>query len=221
MFVDLRLVQFIDQQVMLLVYGYNRAAQALLSNDSTYYNIPKIAYHLCALFCWQGDYFKTYGDIKVTNNGLKATTHTGGWNTVYGDLLINNKKYYDKIIEYDIEFNVTPGYGAIGIVSTEIMDVDQLIWRKPDNHKVAYAFHNSSLYNIGGCEKSDSCAHIKGEQIRMIVNISQQSLTFWSITRKKQLGKYDKIDYSTTFRFAISMTGQQLVNLLNFTIKEC
>merc|ERR1712244_216070 len=99
------------------------------------------------------------------------------------------------------------GYGAIGIVSAETIDLKKLIWNAETKHSAVYSYHNSSLYHIGDCTKLQSFRHLNNDKIRLTIDIPDKSLTFWSMKTNKQLGKYEDINYSTTYKLAISLTG--------------
>eukprot|EP01083_Nonionella_stella_P001639 4678_1 len=225
MALDLKRVQSVDEKTKRIVYGFIRTSQ--LQGSFCKVNIPDIVQHICLLFYWQTEYFRWYGKgIQMSHDQLSINIEQGhgGWNTCYGNLEINTSNYPSCIIQYEVEFNVKPSYGALGIASAETKNTNKLIWNRNKNHQNVYSYHNGSLYHIGDCSKTSGCyVHKPQDKITMTVNIPEESLTFWSVTQEKQLGKYMGIDYSTTFRFAVSLTGQQSISLLSFKItkQEC
>ena len=158
---------------------------------------------------------------------VATVTNTHIWNSVYGNILFNNKLYPNMIIEYEMELDIAPGCGAIGISSVghETDNFSTLIWNQHNadhRHKAVYTFHNSSTYYKGGCGKPYGaiCRHDHNDKIRMTIDIPNKSLIYWSIKQKKKLAKYIDIDYSITYRFAMSLTGRHSLKLTNFTIRN-
>ena len=232
MALNLKDVQMVDDQTKLLIYGFNRECQRnLFPQNIPYYNIPPIVNHICLLFYWQKDFFKYHGEnIALSDDKMtaKVSTKRNGWVTVYGNNTFNNKLYPNMIIEYEMEINILPGDGAFGITSAdkEKEHYTTLIWNQHVNehrHEAVYTFHNQTMY-YHGCGRKDvserTCKHRNGDRVRMTIDISNKSLTFWSITQNKRLGKYVDIDYSITYRLAISMWGPQSVTILGLTIKK-
>ena len=75
------------------------------------------------------------------------------------------------------------------------------------------------LKDKGCAVKSEDHGHLKHDKIRMTVNIPERSLVYYSIVQEMELGRYTQIDYSMSYRFAVSLTGPQSVKITDFTIK--
>ena len=216
-----------DDRTKMLIYGFNREAQTnLFPKDVPYYNIPQIVNHICVLFYWQRECFKLHGtyNIKLSEDNMKATVLKSepNWNTVYGNFVFNQNLCPNTVIEYELDTNQ---YRAIGIVTVgkEKENYDKLVWNYSDYlHEAVYAWHNGSLYGRG-CGSKDRRHMIPpkdGGKLRMTVDIPDKSLIFHHVSGNKFAGKYTNIDYSMTYRLAVSMSGKQTVQLFKFEMKR-
>ena len=113
-------VEKLDNRTKLLVSGFNRNCRKLLPKRLPYYDIPTIVNHICMLFYWIQECLKLHGtaiDILAEGMQAKVKPDESGWNIVYGDLIFDNKSFQNTIIEYELELNIRPGYGAFGIIN--------------------------------------------------------------------------------------------------------
>ena len=77
-------VKQIDQRTKNIVFGFIRWSQQLLLQESTYYNIPNIIYHICILFFWQKIIPYKFSEKYKSNHGII---------TLSDDKIILNKPY--------------------------------------------------------------------------------------------------------------------------------
>ena len=227
MSLNLKEIATVDDRTKILIYGFNRNCYKLVAMSSDHHNVPPIVNHICILFYWQKEYFKLYGEgIELSDDKMWVKVKQGnkGWNTIYGDFIFNHHLYSNAIIEYEMEIDIEPSYGAIGIAAAgnEQHRYDKLLWNQSvisKTHEAVYTFHAGSLYYKGCGKRGPSFDHLKLDKIRMTVNIPDNSLTYFSIIQNEQIGKYTEIDYSMKYRLGISLTGQQSVKLTDFGIK--
>ena len=105
---------------------------------------------------------------------------------------------------------------AIGV---EKENFDTLIWNQKDVNKAplaVYALHggagsSNSLQSVG-CGAKQFCdvlyeVHLRDDKIKMIVDVPNNELIYFSIKQNKELGRYTNIDYDISYRFAASLTG--------------
>lgn len=228
-------IKHVDDRTKLIVQGFNNRARKLFPQNITYYNIPSIANHICLLFYWQRDHFNTFNkeEVKLSDDKMEANVRNSAgnrWNTIYGHLTFDNKLYPNTTIEYElITYLKGHNFGAIGIVSAEEEHEQQtnaLIWGSSSKHKQAYSFHcsqSSNMYCIGNGKLTSTeyhgdkqwRYHSDGDIIKMMVDIPNESVTFWSITKGEKIGGYCNIDFSMKHRFAISMISGNSVRLLS------
>lgn len=246
MALNLKEIEHFDERVKMLIYGYNKNARKLLPKNSSYHNIPAVVDQICLMFYCQRDWFSIYNTktVKLSLDKLQATVnkdahmHTD-WNTIYGNTEFDNNLYPNTIIEYEISThyncdrknkkNIT--FGAIGIVSAgeEQENTNKLIWGSSSSkHKQVYSLHCSSrskMKQIGNgtllkFNANSSDDYSNGDKIRITVDISGRSITFWSITKAKEIGMYLDIDFSVKHRLAVSMGRGRSIELLSVRLNQ-
>ena len=236
MTLNLRDVKDVDNRTKMLINGFNREARQLFPQDIPYYNIPSIVNHFCLLFYWQRDYFKILDndDITLSDDKLEAKvsdTTFKNWNTLYGAMIFDDETFQNTIIEYEVAPNREgQNFGAIGIVSAgeEQENVDKLTW-SGSNHKQVCCWHcstGSDFYSIGSMKVvrgdgfGDCYHHSNEDKFRVTIDIKDKSVTFWSITKGKEIGTYFGVDYSIKYRFAVSMTKGSSIKILSVKFSQ-
>lgn len=236
MALNLKAIKDVDDRTRMLIHGFNREAGQLLPQDVPYYNIPSIVNHICLLFYWQRDYFKILdnNDIQLSPDKLEAIANdqtSQNWNTMYGAMIFDKQSHPNTIIEYEVITNREGhNFGAFGIVSAgeEQEHTHKLIW-SGSNHQQVCCWHcseGSDFYWVGtasierGDKWRDCSVHKNGDRTRITIDIPDKSVTFWSITKGIEIGKYFNVDYSIKQRFAVSIKAGNSIKILSIKISQ-
>ena len=227
---DFKQIKNIDHRSKMIVYGFNKEARKSFPQDLPYYNIPPIINHVCLLFYWQQDFFAIFNakQVKLSDDKMEAITNgvvkDGGWNTVYGNMIFDNQIHSNAIIEYTIMTNGNANFGAFGIVSAgeEEEKPNSLIWQQSSSkHKHVYSLHlspNSKMYRVGNATVKETnfyTDYSDGDENKVTIDIPSKSITFYSITKQREIGSYLDIDFSIKYRFAVSLWSNNSVKIIS------
>ena len=228
----------VDDHIKLLVLCYVR--QCVRGNNLT----PKDIIHICILYSLELDQFDEHSvDIQLSSKDSAFLTNNiarnagWGWRCVYGEYKIECERQLGCIFEW--VFHINSGAVSIGICSIDGYR-DGVQNRILSRYCFGSANINGTYYALGNdgvLEYQDSSGAWnrgqekqtfyqvktqKGDTIKMILDISNKSLTF--IKNDLNVGiSYPNIDTSKTYTMAVSMTkahgDDECVQLNKFSVR--
>ena len=190
-----------NQRAKDLINGYIRSQY---SNNNV---IPVVINYICLLYYLIKDKFGKHGKLlEVSSNSgshiVESNNSSMIWNTVYGTVDIDVNKFTNMIVHWT--FKIEYKYVVIGIDSSDSEYTERFGWGT-NNDKNHYGWYGMGiLYSKCPWEKSGNPQFVKGDIIKMELNVPQKVLKYYKNDQDIEL-QFDDIDVTKTYRLSVSI----------------
>ena len=206
-----------DQETKNIIAGYCRESQQLLTShhlNDTFYIIPLQIIHIILSYYFIFEQFVPFGNrhIKFSDDGRIIENPTANFDTAYGTFEIdcNDKINQNKIFMWMFYIsNTAESCNSIGIDQT------------------SRRFVNHSFRTRDGTYSLDLYEPVKaGDTIKMVFNVSQQTLKFYKCESKESKEKEIKAIQNiqtkdVKYVMAVYLWYRGKIELIDFTIRCC